>query len=151
MPGWAAYVPESEYQAHLANYVDQPEVSIDIAMTSLHLLTHQISRQINTCESQHDALVRAATRSAPGYAVSGAVLVICSRHCLIRPNGASDLQKGEKYVAICSLFSFELNTCYSDTAAWTSLFSLPLWASPCFASSSRTTSSVNGQRISDGE
>ena len=27
MPGWAAYVPELEYQAHLANYVDQPEVS----------------------------------------------------------------------------------------------------------------------------
>lgn len=29
MPGWAAYVPDSEYKAHLANYVDQPEVSID--------------------------------------------------------------------------------------------------------------------------
>ncbi|KIJ89495.1 hypothetical protein K443DRAFT_57950, partial [Laccaria amethystina LaAM-08-1] len=52
--------------------------------------------QINTCESQHDALVRAATRSSPGYAVSGAVVVICSRHCMIR-NGAGDLQKGEKY------------------------------------------------------
>ncbi|KIJ89696.1 hypothetical protein K443DRAFT_54069, partial [Laccaria amethystina LaAM-08-1] len=56
--------------------------------------------QINTCESQHDALVRAATRSSPGYAVSGAVAVICSRHCLIRRNGAGDLQKGEKYCSV---------------------------------------------------
>jgi hypothetical protein len=54
--------------------------------------------QINTCESRHDALVRASTRSTPGYAVSGAVVVICSRHCMIRRNGAGDLQLGEKYV-----------------------------------------------------
>jgi hypothetical protein len=26
MPGWGAYVPEEEYKAHIANYVDQPEV-----------------------------------------------------------------------------------------------------------------------------
>ena len=55
-----------------------------------------INSQINSCKSQHDALVRAATRSSPGYAVSGAVVVICSRHCMIRRNGAGDLQKGEK-------------------------------------------------------
>jgi hypothetical protein len=28
MPGWGAYVPEEEYQSHIANYVDQPEVSL---------------------------------------------------------------------------------------------------------------------------
>jgi hypothetical protein len=55
-------------------------------------------RQVNTCESRHDALVRAATRSTPGYGVSGAVVVICSRHCLVRRNGAGDLQLGEKYM-----------------------------------------------------
>ena len=27
MPGWGAYVPEDKYQKHLANYVDEPEVS----------------------------------------------------------------------------------------------------------------------------
>jgi hypothetical protein len=27
MPGWGAYVPESEYQDHVENYVDEPEVS----------------------------------------------------------------------------------------------------------------------------
>jgi hypothetical protein len=52
--------------------------------------------QINTCESQHDAVVRAGTRSLPGYAVSGTALAICSRHCMIRKNGAGDLQLGEK-------------------------------------------------------
>jgi len=36
--------------------------------------------QINTCESQHDALVRAGTRSSAGYAISGVGLVICLRH-----------------------------------------------------------------------
>ena len=28
MPGWGAYVPEKEYQSHIANYVDQPEVRV---------------------------------------------------------------------------------------------------------------------------
>jgi len=60
------------------------------------------NKQINTCESQHDALIRAGTRKSPGYAVSGVALVICSRHCMIRKNGAGDLQLGEKYVfCIC--------------------------------------------------
>lgn len=27
MPGWGAYVPQVEYQNHIANYVDEPEVS----------------------------------------------------------------------------------------------------------------------------
>ena len=28
MPGWGAYVPEDEYKAHIANYVDQSEVRV---------------------------------------------------------------------------------------------------------------------------
>ena len=27
MPGWGAYVPETEYQNHITNYVDEAEVS----------------------------------------------------------------------------------------------------------------------------
>ncbi|EDR11734.1 uncharacterized protein LACBIDRAFT_324497 [Laccaria bicolor S238N-H82] len=38
------------------------------------------------------------TRCTPGYAVSGTAIVICSRHALIRRNGAGDLQKGKKYI-----------------------------------------------------
>jgi len=30
MPGWGAYVPPVEYKAHVDNYVDQPEVCVDL-------------------------------------------------------------------------------------------------------------------------
>ncbi|KAH9956388.1 hypothetical protein BGW80DRAFT_1439367 [Lactifluus volemus] len=76
-PGWASFVEEGRYQEHIAQYVDQPE--------------------INTCQSEHDALVRAVVRCTPGYSVTGVGLCICPRHCLIRKNGAGDLQKGERY------------------------------------------------------
>ena len=94
MPGWAAYVSEKEYQNHIADYVDQSEVSE--LFYSRPQTIHHGCPQINTCDSQHDALVRAGTRSSAGYAVSGVGLVICSRHCLIHKNGAGDLQLGEK-------------------------------------------------------
>ena len=28
MPGWGAYVPESEFKDHIANHVDEPEVCV---------------------------------------------------------------------------------------------------------------------------
>lgn len=96
MGGMGAFVEEENYQRHLAEYVSQPEVRDRLSSQRVaYPLTRQ-PLQINTCESQHDALVRAATRSSPGYAVSGVVAVICTRHCLVRRNGAGDLQKGEK-------------------------------------------------------
>jgi hypothetical protein len=52
--------------------------------------------EINTCQSEHDALVRAAVRCTPGYKVTGTILVLCPRHGLVRKNGVGDLQKGEK-------------------------------------------------------
>ncbi|PPR08116.1 hypothetical protein CVT24_010770 [Panaeolus cyanescens] len=76
-PGWGAFVEETQYQSYISQYVAEPE--------------------INTCDSEHDAVLRANIRQTPGYSVTGAGLVICSRHCLVRPNGAGDLQKGEKY------------------------------------------------------
>ncbi|KAF6741396.1 hypothetical protein DFP72DRAFT_1115848 [Ephemerocybe angulata] len=75
--GLAAFVEEGGYQQFLLQHVNEPE--------------------INTCHSEHDAIVRAAVRCTPGYDVTGAGLVICSRHGLVQPNGAGDLQKGEKY------------------------------------------------------
>ena len=58
-----------------------------------------ISAKINTCQSEHDALVWAAIHSTPGYKVTGVILVICPHHGLIRRNGVGDLQKGEWYSA----------------------------------------------------
>ena len=52
--------------------------------------------KVNTCKSEHDALVRAAVRCTPGYMVTGTILVLCPRHGLVRKNGVGDLQKGEK-------------------------------------------------------
>ena len=91
MPGWGPFVEESAYQDFILNYVDQPEVS------TLYSKNHKLNiYQINTCESEHDAIVRAQTRCTPGYTVSGVGIVICSRHALVWRNGAGDLQKGEK-------------------------------------------------------
>ncbi|KAF8994201.1 hypothetical protein BDQ17DRAFT_1252024, partial [Cyathus striatus] len=56
--------------------------------------------QINSCESQNDAIVCAGIRSTPGYTVSGAGLTLCARHSLVHPNGVGDLQKGERYCNI---------------------------------------------------
>jgi len=64
----------------------------------LSTIVTECSHQINTCESKHDAIVRAQTRCTPGYAVTSVGVVICSRHALVRRNAAGDLQKGEKYV-----------------------------------------------------
>ncbi|KAM6490236.1 hypothetical protein JOM56_014213 [Amanita muscaria] len=76
-PGWASFIEEGRYQEHIMQHVDQSE--------------------INTCQSEHDALVRAAVRCTPGYSVMGTGLCVCARHCLVRKNGVGDLQKGERY------------------------------------------------------
>ena len=78
--GWGAYVLETEYQNHIANYIDEAEVS-----SYPNIWDSTDLWQINACKW-----------STAGYAVSGAVLVICSRHCLIHKNRAGDLKKGEK-------------------------------------------------------
>jgi len=64
----------------------------------LSTIVTECSHQINTCESEHDAIVRAQTQCTPGYAVTGVGVVICSRHVLVRRNAAGDPQKGEKYI-----------------------------------------------------
>ncbi|KAH6886031.1 hypothetical protein BKA70DRAFT_1465400 [Coprinopsis sp. MPI-PUGE-AT-0042] len=61
-PGWSYCVNEHKYQHHLLEFADEAEIS--------------------TCHSEHDAIVRASVRRTPGYNVTGAGLVICSRHGL---------------------------------------------------------------------
>ncbi|PPR06996.1 hypothetical protein CVT24_011092 [Panaeolus cyanescens] len=75
--GTGLFVNEPQYQNHIKNYQEQPE--------------------LNTCESEHDAIVKASTSSTLGYAISGKGLALCSRHLLVRKNGVGDLQKGERY------------------------------------------------------
>ena len=71
MPGGGAFVEESAYQAHICNYVDQPEVRCHV-FYGIFLLICII--QISTCQSEHDAIVWASTRNTPGYAVSSTFL-----------------------------------------------------------------------------
>lgn len=94
LPGQGAFVEETEYQEHLKAYVEEPEVRVCFLLIIVCLIS--VTPQINTCHSEHDAIVRAAVRQTPGYSVTGAGLVVCSRHGFVRPNGAGDLQKGEK-------------------------------------------------------
>lgn len=95
-PGWAYFVHEDEYQSFLENYTQQPEVSRH-SYTYFEILIVLIF-QMNTCQSEHDAITRANIRNTPGYSVSGTGLVICARHALVRKNGVGDLQKGERCV-----------------------------------------------------
>jgi hypothetical protein len=37
MPGWAYFVREDEFQAHIANYIDQPEVFFFVMIQSPEL------------------------------------------------------------------------------------------------------------------
>jgi hypothetical protein len=96
-PGWAYFVEEENYQAFIKDFVDEPEVWYLLIVLSSCINCHLfITIKINTCRSEHDALVRAAVRSTPGYKVTGTILVLCPRHGLVRKNGVGDLQKGEK-------------------------------------------------------
>ena len=60
------------------------------------VLEIDVSYQINTYQSEHDAIVCATVCCTPGYHVTGTGLCVCSRHCLVRKNRVGDLQKGEK-------------------------------------------------------
>jgi hypothetical protein len=87
---WKKGHTKSTFPAMLTSQRCDPKLSsVDFALTR---------QQINTCHSEHDAITRAAVRCTPGYSATGAGLVICSRHGLVKGNGVGDLQKGERYV-----------------------------------------------------
>jgi hypothetical protein len=50
----------------------------------------------STCESSFSAVERADSRLNRGYAVTGVVAAIDSRHGLVLPNAVADLQRGER-------------------------------------------------------
>ena len=92
-PGWAYFVEEENYQSFIKDYVDESEVYFQVHVL---LNVNNYFTKINTCKSEHDALVCAAVRRTPGYKVTGTILVLCPRHGLVQKNGVGDLQKGEK-------------------------------------------------------
>ncbi|KAI0326025.1 hypothetical protein GY45DRAFT_1234598, partial [Cubamyces sp. BRFM 1775] len=81
-PGWAYFVEETKYQAHLeARANDRSEE--------------------NTCSVEHNAILKASIRRE-GYIASGVGAVLCARHALVRRNGTGDLQLGERYPMLCA-------------------------------------------------
>ena len=46
MPGWGSYVPETEYQSHIANYVDQTEVRVILIYSYVLSTNHMYNRLI---------------------------------------------------------------------------------------------------------
>ncbi|KAJ7670794.1 hypothetical protein DFH06DRAFT_1267265 [Mycena polygramma] len=61
-----------------------------------YLLTVTDQKEMSTC-SGLAALDYANTKFSRGYGSTGVALGICARHEFVQPNGAADLQKGERY------------------------------------------------------
>ncbi|THH16521.1 hypothetical protein EUX98_g9291 [Antrodiella citrinella] len=79
-PGWAYYVNEDSFQKHIDEHHRKNGDAIEE----------------NTCSAEHNAILKANLRKE-GYIASGVGAVFCARHCLVRPNGVGDLQKGEQF------------------------------------------------------
>ncbi|KAF4572395.1 hypothetical protein EYR36_006897 [Pleurotus pulmonarius] len=82
-PGWATFVAEVPYFAHLSNYVDQEEINHCVGFA---------------------ALWSANTRRSKGLRATGVGSVSCARSDMFRPNGLGDLQKGERYANMDYIF-----------------------------------------------
>ncbi|KIM87974.1 hypothetical protein PILCRDRAFT_3683 [Piloderma croceum F 1598] len=109
-PGWGSFVEETRFQNHLTNYPNQKE--------------------INTCKSQHDAVLWANSHGKEGWLVSGTGLAQCGHHALVHKNGIGDLQKREKYcnmdyiilLAIISITLLRLVITYDIACQWSKNF-----------------------------
>ncbi|EIN03348.1 hypothetical protein PUNSTDRAFT_78357 [Punctularia strigosozonata HHB-11173 SS5] len=85
--GFMYFAKEDEYQDHLKNTVDVPEVRIFAPPTLMN-----------------------SKNSTKKYTVSGVAAAKCAHHALVLPNGAADLQKGEKYVSMDFVFWMSILT-----------------------------------------
>ena len=50
MPGWGTFVPEKEYKTHIANHIDEEEVST-LSATKYHKSNKYINRLIHASPS----------------------------------------------------------------------------------------------------
>ncbi|KAI9069790.1 hypothetical protein FKP32DRAFT_1559042 [Trametes sanguinea] len=81
--GWGFFVEDAGYREVLAGFLDQLEMS---TCTGLSAIDH------------------ANTKYSKGYAATGIGAVVCARHEFWLPQGAGDLQKGEKYINMDYVF-----------------------------------------------
>lgn len=95
---WGYFVEAEPFRQYLLSVTDQKEVCVldlDVRFRSVKI---KIYFQMSTC-SGLAALDYANTKFSRGYAATGVCLGVCARHEFIQPNGAADLQVGERYVA----------------------------------------------------
>ncbi|KAI9067504.1 hypothetical protein FKP32DRAFT_1563686 [Trametes sanguinea] len=81
--GWGYLVEDEGFRAVLEGYLDQDEIS---TCTGLSAIDH------------------ANTKYSQGYAATGIGAIVCARHEFWLPQGAGDLQKGEKYINMDYIF-----------------------------------------------
>ncbi|KAF7288127.1 CxC2 domain-containing protein [Mycena chlorophos] len=74
--GLSYFVEQAPYRKYIETIKDQKEMS--------------------SC-SKLAAIDHANTKFARGYAVTGVVMGVCTRHEFVQPNGVADLQRGERY------------------------------------------------------
>ncbi|KAI0054692.1 hypothetical protein BV25DRAFT_1873293 [Artomyces pyxidatus] len=76
-PGWGYFVNKPDYEAFLADYVDEPEMK--------------------HCDSNHSAIDHANTPAQRRFAVNGVGAVVCNRHIFNLKQCMGDLERGERY------------------------------------------------------
>ncbi|KIJ10047.1 hypothetical protein PAXINDRAFT_27756, partial [Paxillus involutus ATCC 200175] len=104
--GWAYFVEESAYKAHLESNNDTVQ-------------------EKSTCSS-HNTVNMADTKSNHSLAATGVGTVDCARHNMKLPTAVGDLQKGEKYVnmhylvlsTLCHNSVDVLNISYDIACQW---------------------------------
>ncbi|KAG2030871.1 hypothetical protein BDR03DRAFT_936546 [Suillus americanus] len=82
--GWAYFIEETSYKSYILDRIGDVQ-------------------EKSTC-SNHNTMNMAETKLSQGLAAIGVGTVDCAHHNMKRPNGVSDLQKGEKYLNIDYLF-----------------------------------------------
>ena len=108
------------------------------------LLTHH-KHQISTC-SGLSAIEHANSKFSKGYSTTGVVCTTCA-HEFVLPEGAGQLQKGERFVLTISISYFSTHTSSGMQMLITSLFAAHA-ITPNRRRSRHTTSCASGPRIS---
>jgi hypothetical protein len=96
--GWAYFVEESDYTAHIKRNMEDKDVSL-FSIMSRYCLDSSFA-QIQSCGSTFRAVNHANSKFSKGYAVTGVGAVVCARHNFMQPNGVDDLYYGERCVLL---------------------------------------------------
>lgn len=99
-PTFAYIVDKEEYAAHVAKYVDEPEVGPSLSHIAV---AHSGYCQLKHCDSNHSAIDHANTPAEKRFSVNGVGAVVCARHAFYQKQGVGDLHRGEACVVLVPL------------------------------------------------